>query len=241
MKAIRMLNLGPTNWLRTQSVYRSTARLLPEQGHDTIVMSTPLHAYVAVGGGLSPQNAVDVQACVRLDVPLISSSLSQLVTYLDGMALVSQWVFAAQDSGPLLDALLAGALDVLRGLGLAQVARSDDNLLVGDRVLLQTQTGRVAEAMVVQADMFFSMDWQQVLQISSQMHRTTLWAEIARPVSPEMVHMLLIDAFSRQMERPIERGKPAQAETKISKQIDLELLEEAAGLLGTQVKLVARH
>jgi len=47
--AIRLLNLGPTAWARTQSVYRATAELLPANSHGAVIFGQPLHPYLTHG------------------------------------------------------------------------------------------------------------------------------------------------------------------------------------------------
>ena len=132
-QSIRMINLGPMKWLRTQSVYRSTAELLDEKRPDTIIMGTPLNAYTMIGDGQNPADLVDLGLCAELEVPVLTSPLSAPITYADSLSIVSQWVFHKKNVTELVDALLRGTIEGLETLGLSGAMRTEDSVLVEDR------------------------------------------------------------------------------------------------------------
>lgn len=228
---VRLLNLGPTHWLRTQSVYRSTAALMSEDSPDTLVIGTPLHCYLAVGGGHRPEETVDLAACARLDIPVVSAPLSAAVTYADAGALVVQWISSDQSPGDLTRLLLDGFARALESLGMSQATSSNSRIAIGDRTLIESQTGTPGRAGVVQGDIFLQLDGSTARQFPGYEDRTYLWRELPRPVSPEMLVDALLGAFSMVLGRTIERSRPRQIETRLSKQIDLELLREAADVM----------
>jgi cytosine/adenosine deaminase-related metal-dependent hydrolase len=78
-------------------------------------------------------------------------------------------------------------------------------------------------------------------QVLDEKARTYLWREMPRPISPDMLEEALLNAFSATLKRSITRGTPTQAETRLSKQIDLELLEQAAHLSGTEAIVDVEH
>jgi lipoate-protein ligase A len=240
-KPVRLLNLGPTQWLRTQSVYRATATLISQDSPGSVVISTPLHGYVAVGGGQQPETTVDLKICTRSDLPVVSSPLSAPITYLDSGALISQWVFHQRDPQELAGLMLDGFAGALESLGIARISRGGSQIAVRDRILIQTQTGMLGPAGVVQGEIFLMFDGCAAEQVLNEKARTYLWREMPRPFSPDMLEAALLQAFSATLGRSIERGTPTQAETRLSKQIDLELLEQAAHLSGTEVVLDAEH
>ena len=87
----------------------------------------------------------------------------------------------------------------------------------------------------MQGEIFLRLNRPITEKLIGPDYRTFIWKEIPRPISPEMLHMSLMAGFEKALGRPIERGTPKQAETRISKRIDLELLEEAGELLGTEI------
>jgi lipoate-protein ligase A len=240
-KPVRLLNLGPTQWLRTLSVYRATAALMSPDSLDSLVISTPLHGYVAVGGGQQPETAVDLAACVRLDLPVVSSPLNSSVTYLDTGAVICQWVSHQPDLAALAGLMLDGFAAALESLGITGTSRAGAHIAVGERILVETQTGHIGPAGVAQADIFLKLDRQAAGVVPGITSRTYLWREMRRPLSPDMLEAALLQAFSAVLGQGVQRGTPTQAETRLSKQIDLELLEQAAHLSGTEVVLNVEH
>lgn len=240
-KPVRLLNLGPTQWLRTQSVYRATAALMSQDSPDSLVISTPLHGYLAVGGGRQPESTVNLKTCTRIDLPVVSSPLSAPVTYLDSGALISQWVFHQRDPQELTGLMLDSFARVLESLGIARISRGGSQIAIKDRILVETQTGKIGPAGVAQGEIFLKFDGRAAEQVLDEKARTYLWREMPRPLSPDMLEATLLQVFSSTLGRSIKRGTPTQAETRLSKQIDLELLEQAAHLSGTEAVLDVEH
>lgn len=233
--AVRLLNLGPTNWLRTQSVYRSTAALAAADSPAAIIVSTPLHAYAAVGGGHAPEDVIDLAACARLDVPVVRSPLNQPLTLLDQGALIVQGVFYRADAASLTRTLLGGMQAGLAALGVTHGEIADRGITARGRTLVETQSGQIGEAAVIQCALFIAPPGHVLSELAPNPGSTCLWGELPRPASPEMIQTALLEALSQAFDRPIERDRPRETETSLSKQIDLELLEEAAALLRTEV------
>src|SRR5574341_945857 len=235
---VRLLNLGPTRWVRTQSVYRATAELLDSDAPDVIVMSTPLHGYLAVGGGQNPQAALDLALCARLNLPVISSPLGAPVSYLGPGALVSQWVFCRRDPDDLARRMLEGFVRALQALGIGEAAEEGSRIAIGGRTLVQVQTGAIGPAAVVQGDLFLLPDAQADM-VAGIAPRASLWQAADGPLSPDRVEGELLRSFAEVLGRAIKRGTPRQEETRLSKKIDLELLAQAAELTGSEVVLDA--
>jgi len=87
--------------------------------------------------------------------------------------------------------------------------------------------GRYEAALVCLGCVYLDYDARRLAQLERVPHpekATSLWAESARPVSPEMMQDALIVHFAQTFGRPIERDTPRLPETRRAKQIEAELL-----------------
>jgi lipoate-protein ligase A len=233
--AIRLIHLGPMNWLRTQSVLRSTAALLEDSSPDTLIMAIPVHPYIAVGQGRSPETVVDLTKCAAQNIPVVAAPLSRPLMFYGTHSLIFQWVFHPADGDQLAGQIAQGVISGLGSLGLAGLKAEDGNVLIGDKCLVEISTGKIEQAMIGQGCLHMNLDRALVSALGLNIPATTLWRESPRPLPPDAVHEALLAGFEGALGRSIKRGTPQQTETRLSKQIDLELLEQATQILGTQI------
>jgi hypothetical protein len=231
VQAIRLLNLGPTNWLRTQSVCRSTAQALSEVQQDTIILSSPLHSYLAVGNRLIPDSVLDLTLCAELDIPVITTPLNHNVSYLNSQAIVFQWVFQQGSTADLSD-LLAGAIcHCLEMLGIGGVQSEGTHIRSHSECIAVIKSMHLSEGIALQGEFYLQQDYPVLARLKLPSQPAGLWEQPGRPVSPDEVQFLLLESFTKVLGREIVRGRPNQAETRHSKTIDRQLLEEAEILL----------
>src|SRR5574341_1125715 len=93
MKPIRLLNLGPTHWLHTQSVYHAVAELMSVESPDTIILAQPLQPYLCVGYHQELDSVLDREACTAMGLPIVRRRVGGGATYLDVNQLFYQCVF----------------------------------------------------------------------------------------------------------------------------------------------------
>ncbi len=227
--AIRLLNLGPTAWARTQSVYRATAELLPANSQGAVIFGQPLHPYLTHGVQQFASETFDLAACERLGLPVVRRLFSGNAEYCDVNQLLFQWVLpvAVGAMHATFLRIAAAASSALRELGVEADYDGAGQFTVKGARLGTLTGGRYESALVCLGCLYLTYDPEPLAQASRNPQPenvTTLWAEAPRPLSPETVQLTLIEHFSRELGRPVERDTPRLPETRRAKEIEMELL-----------------
>lgn len=229
--AIRLLDLGPTHWLKTQSVYHALAETMTEDSPDTILLAQPLQPYLCIGYHQELESVLDRRACARMGLPIVRRRVGGGATYLDVNQLFYQCVFHHRRVPATVDRvyarLLAAPVATLRALGLNAELRGENEIEINGRRIAGIGGGRIGAAAVVVGNLLFDFNYSTMARawrVPSESFRrlavealreriTTLWTELPRAVSPDEVRYLLIDEFARALNRPLEPGKLSEAET----------------------------
>ena len=227
--AIRLLNLGPTAWARTQSVYRATAELLPPDSHGAVVFGQPLHPYLTHGVQQFASETFDLAACERLGLPVVRRLFSGNAEYCDVNQLLFQCVLpvAVGAMHATFLRIAEAVLAALKELGVEADYDGAGQFTVKGARLGTLTGGRYESALVCLGCLYLTYDPEPLAQASRNPQPeniTTLWAEAPRPLSPEMAQTALIAHFAREMGRPIERDTPRVPETRRAKEIEIEVL-----------------
>lgn len=227
--AIRLLNLGPTLWVRTQSVYRSTAKLFAADARGAVIFAQPLHRYLTHGAQQTASDVFDLATCERLDLPIARRPFPSSAEYHDANHLLFQWVLPAGGDRPKI---AGGVITALGELGIPAEYEREQFTVRGARI--GTLAGGAYEsAFVFLGCLYLSYDstvLAQTLREPVDENVTTLWAEASRPLAPDLVQGALIAHFSRAMARRIERDKPCVEETRRAKQIEVVLWARTSGV-----------
>jgi len=231
---IRFLLLGPTHWLRTQSVYHALAEMMTADSPDTIVLAQPLQPYVCIGYHQELAATLDRKACARMGLPIVRRRVGGGATYLDVNQLFYQCIFHHSRVPALVDKiyarLLAAPVETLRALGLNAELRGENEIELNGKRVAGIGGGRIGEAAVVVGNVLFDFDYHAMTQawrVPSEAFRrlasdalrervTTLWAELPRPISPDEVQWALVEEFARALNRPVEPGKLTDDEIRLS-------------------------
>ena len=232
MNPIRLLLLGPTHWLRTQSVYHALAETMTAESPDTIVLAQPLKPYLCIGYHQELASVLDRQACARMHLPIVRRRVGGGATYLDVNQLFYQCVFHHTRVPAIVERvyahLLAGPVSMLRGLGLSAELRGENEIEVNGQRIAGIGGGRIGEAAVVVGNVLFDFNYSAMTRawrvpsegfrrLASEALRervTTLWRELPRAVSPDEAQARLIDEFARALHRPLEPGELTEAEKR---------------------------
>jgi lipoate-protein ligase A len=227
--AFRLLNLGPTAWARTQSVYRATAELFPADSYGAVIFGQPLHPYVTHGVQQFASETFDLAACERLGLPVIRRPFPGGAEYCDVNQLLFQWVLP-----PAVGAMHAtflrvatGVLSALQEFGVEADYDGAGQFTVRGARIGTLAGGRYEAALVCLGCVYLEYDAVRLAQVERAPRpekATSLWAEASRPLSPEMMQDALIAQFAQTFGRPIERDTPRVPETRRAKQIEMELL-----------------
>jgi lipoate-protein ligase A len=223
--AIRVLNLGPTHWLHTQSVYHALAETMQTESPDSIVLAQPLQPYLCIGYHQELDSVLDRAACHRLGLPIVRRRVGGGATYLDIHQLFYQCIFhhtrVPATVGDIYARLLAAPVAALRSLGLNADLRGENEVEVNGKRIAGIGGGRIGEAAVVVGNFLFDFDYgamARAWRVPSESFRrlaaealrdrlTTLWAEAPYPISPDAVQASLVAEFARMLGRPLEYGR----------------------------------
>jgi hypothetical protein len=224
--AIRLLNLGPTAWVRTQSVYRATAELMPIGGLGTVIFAQSLQPYLSHGVQQFASKTFDLATCERLGLPVVRRPIPGGAEYCDVNQLLFQWVGPA-GANRVAARFIAGVLSALHDLGVAADHDGRGQFVTNGACLGTLAAGRIDAAFVLLGCLYLSYDPQILVPVLRQPRlpdATSVWAEAPRPLAPELLQSVLIGQLAFQMGRPIERDTPRLAETREAKRIEQELL-----------------
>ncbi len=223
--AIRLLNLGPTAWTRTQSVYRATAQLLPVENREAVIFAQSLQPYLSHGVDQPASEVFDLAACERLHLPVVQRPFPGGAEYCDVNQLLFQWVMPTVKAFAKRTTSLQIANAVLAALGEFGINAefgSTQFKVKGARI--GTLTGGQHEtATLFLGCIYLSYDsdsLNQTLREPIRESTTSLWAEAPRPLAPEMIQDTLLAHFARELKRPIERDTPRVEETRAAKRFE---------------------
>ena len=245
---IRLLNLGPTRWLRTQSVYHALAETMTAESPDTIVLAQPLQPYLCIGYHQELASVLDRQTCARMGLPIVRRRVGGGATYLDVNQLFYQCIFHHSRVPATVSAvyakLLAAPVATLKALGLKAELRGENEIEVSGAATPHPQRiagiggGRIGEAAVVVGNVLFDFNYNAMTRawrVPSESFRrlasealrdcvTTLWAELPRAVSPDEVQLMLIGEFARALNRPVEQGELTANEAQKIAEVEKRLV-----------------
>ena len=238
---IRLLVLGPTHWLHTQSVYHAVAEAMTADAPDTILLAQPLEPYVCLGYHQELAAVLDRAACEAMRLPIVRRRVGGGATYLDVNQLFYQCVFHHTRVPAMVNdvyaRLLAGPVATLKRLGLAAKLFGENEIEVGGKRIAGIGGGRIGESAVVVGNLLFDFDYHAMARawrVPSEAFRrlaaealserlTTLWAELSQPISPDAVQSMLIEEFARALGRPLERGRLTRDELQRLGEIEQRL------------------
>lgn len=240
--AIRLLTLGPTHWLKTQSVYHALAEALTADSPDTLILAQPLQPYLCLGYHQELHSVLDRAACARMHLPIVRRRVGGGATYLDVNQLFYQCIFHHTRLPALLTAvyarLLAAPVAVLKSLGLNAELCGENEIEVNGKRIAGVGGARIGEAVVVVGNFLFDFDYARMARawrVPSEPFRqlaadalrerlTTLWVELSYPVAPFEVQSALIEEFARALHRPVEAGALTAAEGQRIEAIEKQLV-----------------
>ena len=225
--AIRLLNLGPTAWARTQSVYQATAELLPAGTPGAVIFAQSLHPYLSHGVQQFASETFDLAACERLGLPVVRRPFPGDAEYCDAHHLLFQWVLSSAANGQAQRSIAAAVVSALGELGVLADFDGAAQFNVKGARLGTLAGGRLEPATVLLGCLYFAYDPGPLAQTLCEPrleHVTSLWAEAPRPLSPEIVQAVLLTHFAGALGRSIERDTPRVPETRAARKIEQSLL-----------------
>ena len=123
MKEVRLLDLDLCSYTESQTLYHAVADAMRPGDPNTIILCRPRRPYVCIGRHQELEREVDIEACRRLDLPIMRREVGGGAVYLDRGQVFFQLVFHPQDvPAHIQDAFeyfSRGPVDCYRTLGVA--------------------------------------------------------------------------------------------------------------------------
>lgn len=257
---VRLLDLGTTDPLRSQTIYHAVGYAMTEGSPDTIVLVSPDAPYVSIGRHQDVDREVDQAVCAELGFPVIRREIGGGAVYLDGNQLFTQWIFAADHLPATVEDRFTLYCDTLvqayRKLGIEAAYRPVNDIHVNGRKIGGTGAARMDRAEVVVGSLMFDFDvltMSRVLKVPSEKFRdkvfqtmseymTTMRRELGTPPPREVVVDAYVAACSAALGRAIEPGVLRSDEIELAERLDerfasLDWLEEGGGLRRPGVRI----
>ncbi len=241
---IRLIDLGPADWRRTQAIYHAVAELMDAATPDTIILTWPRTPYLCLGYHQRFEELLDARACERLGLPVLRRRIGGGTTYLDGDQLFYQCIFhhsrAPSTPQRIYARMLAGPVAALRNLGLNAALHQINELEVDGHRVAGIGGGRVGEAVVVVGNYLFDFDYRRMAAVwaapwpsfrelaarALREHVMTL-KRLGLQTDRQQVKATLVAAFARTLGRPLEPGVLTPAETARTRALERELTAAA--------------
>lgn len=163
-KSVRLLNLGLTDPIQTQSIYHAVAELMTEDSPDTVILCRPRLSYLCLGYHQNYRDVLDSEVCARLGIPVVRRKLGGGATYLDSDQLFYQFIFHKSrmpaQFRQIYSQLLQPPVDALKGLGLDARLRAENEIEIGGKRIAGIGGGFAGEACVVVGNVLFDFDYE---------------------------------------------------------------------------------
>lgn len=216
MKDIRLLDLDLCSYTESQTLYHAVADAMRPGDPNTIILCRPRRPYVCIGRHQELEREVDVEACRRLDLPIMRREVGGGAVYLDRGQVFFQLVFHPQDvPARIQDAFeyfSRGPVDCYRALGVAGAQFHPVNdLQVSGRKIGGLGAASIGPGFVFVGSIIMAFDARAaagVLRIPDEKMRdkvaqtmdsyvSSLEKELGRSVPPPVVRRELSAAFER--------------------------------------------
>lgn len=241
---IRLIDLGPTTWWRTQAVYHAVAEMMAPEVPDTIILCRPRSPYLCLGYHQACDAVLDRAECERQNLPVMRRRVGGGTTYLDSNQLFYQCVFhrsrVPEVFRRVYAQMLAAPVAALRRLGLNAVLRDVNEIEVDGRRIAGVGGGQIGEACVVVGNVLFDFDYDTMTQVwrvpwesfrelasAALRERLTTLRQLLGPVPIETVQAVLVEEFAKALDRPLKPGALTAIELSRSYRVAERLTSES--------------
>lgn len=241
---IRLLNLGMTTPVRSQTVYHAVGRALRAGSPDTIILVSPSAPYVSVGYHQDVAQEVDETYCQAHGLPIIRREVGGGAVYLDENQVFTQWVFH-RDHLPAsvqrrFELHIRPLVETYRALGIAAYHRPVNDIQVAGRKIGGTGAARIGEAEVVVGSLMFDFNFElmsRVLKVPSekmrdkvyqslQMYMTTMARELGHVPDRESVMALYVRQCRAALGADIIPGELTEREQGLAAELDASFVSD---------------
>ncbi len=211
---MNLYNLGPVDWIESQSLYHALAVL----GREGLIICYPTTPYVCLGIHDDLDHEIDQVFCHKNEIPLLRRETGGGVVYLDNRQVFFQLVI--RQDNPLLplsrqklyDKFLQPAVSVYRSLGMPVEIKAPADLTARGQKCSGNASGDIEECVAYVGNLLLDFDFvtmSRVLRVPNEMFRrylylamqanmTTLGQWCKHPVGYADLALGLITGFTQQ-------------------------------------------
>jgi lipoate-protein ligase A len=210
---------------------------------DTIIICRPSAPYLCLGYHQAFKSTFDAEECQRRGLPVLRRRLGGGATYLDENQLFYQCVFHHSRMPAMLKDIYASTLSApvstLRRLGLHCDLRDTNEIEVDGRRIAGTGGGRIDEACVVVGNILLDFDFEAMTSVwrtpsesfrllaeKALRERLITLNQLTSNHSLDQITDILIEEFSKSLDRPLQAGRLTTEELIHAKEIEKELASE---------------
>lgn len=226
MTDIRLLDLDLCSYTESQTLYHAVADAMRPDDPNTIILCRPRRPYVCIGRHQELEREVDVEACRRLDLPIMRREVGGGAVYLDRGQIFFQLVFHPRDVPARIqeafEYFARGPVDCYRTLGVTGAHFHPVNdLQVSGRKIGGLGAASIGPGFVFVGSIIMSFDARaaaSVLRIPDEKMRdkvahtidayvSSLEKELGRSAPPPVVRRELSAAFERALDARLVPGE----------------------------------
>jgi lipoate-protein ligase A len=235
---IRLLDLGMTSALRSQTSYHAAAEALEDGTPDTIILVSPASPYVCLGYHQDPEQEVDLEYCRARGWPVYRREVGGGAVYLDSDQLFVQWIFHPESLPADLEArfglFIRPLVETYRRLGIEAEHRPVNDVQVRGRKIGGTGAARIGGAEVLVGSFMMDFDraaMARVLKVPSEKMRDKVFQGLEdymttirdqAPGVPDRVRIgeIYLEECARALGRGLRPGLWTPAEEERAREID---------------------
>lgn len=234
-RKIRLVDLGETPAIRSQTCYHAAGYAFGPEAPDTIILVSPATPYVCVGFHQEAEREVDLDYCRQAGLPVYRREVGGGAVYLDRNQLFVQWIFHPENLPPKLEErfqfYIEPIIQTYRELGIEAVYRPVNDIQVAGKKIGGTGAARIGQAEILVGSFMFDFDKKtmaRVLRVSSEKMRDKVFQSLEqymttmRELLPELpdrseVKRIYLDKVSSLLgadiiEAGLNQGELAEAE-----------------------------
>jgi lipoate---protein ligase len=238
MKAIRVIDYGMVNPMRSQAIFHGIAHAMTEDTPDTIVLVGSDAPYVCIGYHQEAEKEVDLEYCKAEALPVFRREIGGGAVYLDKGQVFTQWIFQEGVLPRSLEERFAlyiePLVDTYQAFDINASLRPVNDVHVEGRKIGGTGAALIGEADVVVGSLMFDFNFDlmaRVLKVSSEKMRdkifqslndymTTMTRQLGETPDYEEVKREYLRRVAETLGRPLELDDPTPEEIAMTEEIE---------------------
>jgi len=243
---VRLVDAGTVPALQSQTVYHSVAYAFTKDSPNTIILVTPEFPYVCIGFHQEIKKEVDVDFCIKNDIPIVRREVGGGAVYLDNRQLFTQWIFHPNAYPMRIEERFKmhayPIVETYKALGIDAFFRPVNDVQVHPgKKIGGMGAAAIGNAEALVCSFMFDFDFElmsKVLNVPDEKFRdkiyqslneymTTMKRELGAIPSRETIKQLYIEKCEEVLGDRIEEGEFSKAELQKMNELDAKLSSES--------------